>query len=295
MTAEQHILEELARLIAPAGADVRHLCAAGTGTFSIERPGVGGSDVVYALKVVKEPQHGAARSATEFSALLEIDDPNVVRYRDTGTRRHGSDEYRWLAMDFVDGSSVAQLLADGVVFDSPTAVRLLREAVSGAAALWNVGTTHRHLAADNVIITPSGGVVIVDLGLSEVDGSHRTTSAHPSRASEIGPRDWRADQFALGLLGYQVATGAEPFVLHEGHPERPTDHQPTAPPAHHVHGAVPPKLSDVLATMLASRPEDRYTDPDALQADLASIADAAGAGVQPFPMLSQEGVCHRNL
>ncbi|MFC7362208.1 serine/threonine protein kinase [Nocardioides astragali] len=288
MTADQQTLEDVARLIAPVGAEVRHLCEAGVGTFSIETP-EGSDNVVYALKVNDEPQHDAGRSASEFAALLRINDPNVVKYRDTGTQRHGSGDYRWLAMDFVDGSSLAQLLAEGTVFDSPTAIRLLREATSGAAALWDAGTTHRNLAADNVMITPSGGLVIVDLGLAASDGTQGTVPAQPAHGSATQLGDWQADQFALGLLGYQLATGAEPFVHHDGHQAPQTDVKPIVRLAHDVNRTVPRELSHVLATMLASQPQDRYPEPSALQADLARIAGAVGSAGAPLVPIQSHG------
>jgi serine/threonine protein kinase len=260
VAAEREIIEHVARLIAPVGADVRHLCAVGVGTFSVEMPAAWGREgVVYALKVVEEVQPCASRSATEFEALVRIDNPHVVRYRDTGTYGHDMRDYRWLAMDLVDGTSLADLLAEGAVFDLPTAVRLLREAVAGATALWNVGTTHRDIGADNLLITPTGEAVIVDLGLAE-------TNATPSRETS---RDWRADQYALGRVGYWLVTGSEPFrddsraVQAEAQPARL---------AHEVSRAVPRDLSHVLAMMLAPRSKDRYSRPNDLAADLAKIA-----------------------
>jgi hypothetical protein len=248
VSREQRTLEAVARQVAPAGAEVHHLCAAGVGTFSIATLGGGTDGVVYALKVIGEPPPGTGRRASEFTALRRIVHPNAVRYRATGTQRHGNGEYRWLAMDFVNGSTLAQLLADGAVFDAPTAVRLLREAVSGAAALWDAGATHGNLAADNVMITPSGRVVIVDLGLAQGD-------------------DWRSDQFALGLLGYRMANGADP--------------------------AVPPELFHILAKMLATRPEDRYAEPAALESDLEKVAETLGpAGDHVVVPQSPGGLCH---
>lgn len=246
MTGELQALEDVARLVAPTGAEVHHLCAAGVGTFSIAPQGGGTRSDAYALKVIGEPQPGAGRSPSEFAALLRIAHPNAVRYRASGTQRHGGDDYRWLAMDFVNGSTLSQLLADGAVFDAPTAVRLLREAVSGAAALWSAGTTHGNLAADNVMITPSGSAVIVDLGLAQGD-------------------DWRSDQFALGLLGDRMATGADP--------------------------AVPREISRILAKMLAARPQDRYAEPAALESELENIAGTLGPAGD-FVVQSHGSICH---
>lgn len=297
MTGEQQTLEDVARLVAPTGAEVHHLCAAGVGTFSIAPQGGGTGDDVYALKVVGEPTPGPGRSESEFAALLRIVHPNAVRYRATGTQRHGSHDYRWLAMDFVNGSTLGQLLADGLVFDVATAARLLREAVAGAAALWDAGTTHRNLAADNVMITPSGSVVIVDLGLAlGSDDAQRASTATFETLDGVQPTDdWRSDQFALGLLGYRMATGADASFHHNGDQPSPETRAP-APQAHDVNTAVPRPLSNVLAKMLAARPQDRYAEPAALESELENLARTLPPTDDHLVVAQSHGsVCQRHV
>lgn len=293
MSTEQQILEEVARRVAPAGADVHHLCSSGVGTFSVAtQDGDRADSGAYALKVIEETQDDAGRDEREFSALPAIDHPHAVRYRNTGTVQHEGRHYRWLAMDFVDGSSLAQLLADGAVFDQPTALRLLREAVSGTAALWDAGTTHRDLIADNLMITPSGGVVIVDLGLAQQrDGTRRTSSdtAQPPHGIQLG-EDWRSDQFALGLLGYRLAAGVEAFARHDGDHASQAERQEPARLAHEVTSAVPQELSRVFERMLAARPQDRYADPAALQTDLERIAGRFGHAADDWVMPPTHGL-----
>ena len=58
-------------------------------------------------------------------------------------------EYRWLAMDFVEGRTLAALLQAGRTLTRAEAVALVRQAVDGAAALWAAETARRELSKNN--------------------------------------------------------------------------------------------------------------------------------------------------
>jgi eukaryotic-like serine/threonine-protein kinase len=281
VVSEHEALERVARVVAPDGAEVHHLCAAGAGTFSVATDvDVPLENGTYALKVAPEAQPGPGRMSRDFEALRRIDHPHLVKYRASGVERLGGADYRWLAMDFVEGSTLQQLLGDGVTFALPTAVRLLQELLSGAAALWDVGTTHGALSADNVMIGRSGDAVIVDLGLAQnvVSPHQGSTVARQQNSANQPCDDWRADQLALGLLGYRMVVGtdlaarhgdrgAELRVLMQAAPRMSSDGSP----------AVHRELARILARMLASRPQDRFAEPATLQAELGRVAEALGA------------------
>jgi len=280
VVSEHEALERVARVVAPDGAEVHHLCAAGAGTFSVA-PDVDAplENGTYALKVAPEAQPGPGRTSRDFEALRRIDHPHLVKYRASGVERFGGADYRWLAMDLVEGSTLEQLLADEVTFALPTAVRLLQELLSGAAALWGAGTTHGALSSDNVMIGHSGNAVIVDLGLAQnVMSPHQASIVAGQQDSANQPcDDWRADQFALGLLGYRMIMGADPAAHHDDlgaalrvrMQEAPRMASDGSPAAHR-------ELARILARMLASRPQDRFAEPAALQAELGRVAEALG-------------------
>jgi eukaryotic-like serine/threonine-protein kinase len=280
VVSEHEALERVARVVAPDGAEVHHLCAAGAGTFSVATDVDVPLENTYALKVALEAQPGPGRTSRDFEALRRIDHPHLVTYRASGVERLEGADYRWLAMDFVEGSTLQQLLADEVAFALPTAVRMLQELVSGAAALWEVGTTHGALSADNVMIGRSGDAVIVDLGLAQNDMSpHQGSTVARQLDSANQPYDdWRADQLALGLLGYRMVTGADPTVQHDDPGAALRVLMQAAPrTASDGSSAAHRELARILVRMLASRPPDRFAEPATLQAELDRVAEALGA------------------
>jgi serine/threonine protein kinase len=144
---------------------VEHL---GTGGFAstFKVISADGADT-YALKFVDGNLSEPERVTRELHALRRVDHANVVSYRDTGTVMFESAEYRagspWTSSR---ATRSLRLLNDGRTFSLAEAVSLLRQVVSGAAALGAAETAHRALSKNNLLITPTGRLVIVDLGMA---------------------------------------------------------------------------------------------------------------------------------
>ena len=280
MPANTAVLEQVARAVAPEGAELEHLGTGGfASTFKVI-PADGAE--AYALKIVDANLSEPERVERELSALQRVDHPNVVAYRDTGTVNFGGADYRWLSMDFVEGQTVARLLNDGRTFSLAEAVTLLGQAVSGAAALWAAGTAHRDLSKNNLLITPTGRLVIVDLGMARhLDDETITNLPTPGTPGwmspeQVGPTpshgDWRSDQFVLGLIAYRLVTGVDPFVCRSPNEAwlAPYVQTPRAP--RDLAPAVPQMLSDLIMKMLAKSPPRRWVRPAALVAEIERVA-----------------------
>lgn len=279
MSADQQLLEQVAHQVVPAAVTIEHL---GTGGFASTFKVTLADGGHYALKVVDAAQSGAERSDRELAALQRVDHPNVVGYRDTGTVEHAGVDYRWLAMDFVEGSTLKAALQPGIRWGLPQAVGFLQQLVAGANALWRERTAHRDLTPNNVMITPTGAPVIVDLGLARhLEDTTITNLPTPGTPGWMSPEqvgvnpthgDWRSDQFVLGLLGYHLVTGMSPFVCRNQMEAwlAPANQRPRAP--RDLDASIPTALSDLLMRMLAPQPHRRFLRPDALAAELDRVA-----------------------
>lgn len=248
---------------------MHHLCEAGVGTFMVTPQR---QDLVlsaYALKVVPESAHAASRSAREFASLRRINERHLVNYRDTGIIRHDHNEYRWLAMDFVHGTALAHLLDAGPKLDVFTAVRLFEGGVAGAVALWEMEIAHRAITPANLVITPAGDLVLVDLGPAY--GTEQNEKGKPFLADPVNrnrsTEGWLADQFDLGVVGDRIVQSVGAFDHEAG------GQAETASPRPGLDGtdAARKDLTRVVTKMLAPRPADRYQDWRALQSELADI------------------------
>ena len=187
MPADRQLLQQVATEVVSDDAVVEHL---GTGGFASTFKVTSGEEV-YALKVVDSAQSEVERTARELDALQRVEHANVVGYQGTGVVSYDGNEYRWLAMDYIEGRTLGRVLAEGATFDLPRAVEVIRQAISGAAALWAVGTAHRDLSPNNILLTPSDQVVIVDLGMARhLDDRTITVLPTPGTPPRSTTRCW---------------------------------------------------------------------------------------------------------
>ena len=211
------------------------------GPYEILAPiGAGGMGEVYrardtrlgrevAIKVlpqeVSRDVQRLARFEREAKSSSALNHPNIITIHDF-TSAEGE---AWLVMELVRGGSLRDVISHGPlplkrVFAIGAAI------ADGLAAAHAAGLVHRDLKPENVMITGDGTAKILDFGLvknvagmadvtnspTEMQVSHSGTilgtaaymSPEQARGEEV---DFRTDQFSLGLILYEMATGKHPF------------------------------------------------------------------------------------
>ena len=178
------------------------------------------SDELRALKwMMSGGKKAKAAFLREGRILLQLDHPNIIRVRDALE----VDDRPALVLDWVDGPSLESRLDDGPLPWSE-AERLFRGIAEGVAYAHANGVVHRDLKPANVLLTADGDgwtPRVGDFGIAR--GAERErVSAHnammgtpgymaPEQYSDVSTADERADVFALGVLLYELTTGARPF------------------------------------------------------------------------------------
>ncbi|WP_437774194.1 serine/threonine-protein kinase [Sorangium sp. So ce1097] len=285
----------------PAGAvvggyrldDVR--LAGGFGVVHRAWPIGGGAAV--ALKVLRRELSllpaMLRRFHQEAEVLARLRHPAIVEIRGVGALDDGRP---YIAMEWVEGRTLAAELRARGALSPAEAVALLEEVGGALAAAHAIGVVHRDVKAQNVMILPAAGgggargVKLVDFGIAKLlhapggarGGKHSSlivgTPLTMAPEQILGAAvDARTDIYAVGLLAYQLVTAELPF---QGANAVETEemHLRAPPPLPSERAPVSAAFDAVVRRCLAKEPADRYASVPELLAALRGAVDAPGAG-----------------
>lgn len=194
----------------------------------------------FALKLVRphlaqDPDY-VERLRREARSLGRIESPHVVRVVDLGTAKNGAP---YLVMELMKGRSLALELQQRGAFPEAEAIKWARQALLGLAAAHALGLVHRDITPENLFLQEVPGYPrickIMDFGLARVlpergdsavrgaDGGTTSTGTvvgtpgYASPEALAGERlDERADLYGVGVVLFQMLTGAHPFEIMGG-------------------------------------------------------------------------------
>ncbi|HEU4538594.1 MAG TPA: bifunctional serine/threonine-protein kinase/formylglycine-generating enzyme family protein, partial [Polyangiaceae bacterium] len=272
--------------------------------------GRGGMGVVYeaahvvigqraAVKVLRGLEGGSSqrRFLDEARALSLVEHPGVVRVFDFGRLEGGAP---YILMELVEGEPLRARLSPAALGAS-AALRVARQIGAALAAAHARGIVHRDLKPDNVMLVRddevSGGerVKLLDFGIAKLadDGRQPTTDGMvlgtatymaPEQCAGEPDVDDRADVYALGVVLYEMLTGAPPFRGEATAVMRQHLFQPPPP----LRAPLPEGVRDIARRMLAKEPSRRPGMGEALGAlqrlerEVApGVASAAEVGPAP--------------
>jgi serine/threonine protein kinase/tetratricopeptide (TPR) repeat protein len=288
----------------------------------LERIGAGGMGEVYrardndlqrdvAIKVIAErlaaDRDRVARFAQEARMASSLNHPNILTIHEIGQ----VDGRPFIVMELVEGQTVRQLIGSGQV--SPRrALDIVAQVASGLAKAHCAGIVHRDVKPENIMVTSDGFAKILDFGVAKlrsvgaederqaaaafnnntthvscetVAGEVLGTASYMAPEQALGAEvDHRADQFALGAILYELATGRRAFrresvvqtlsAVIEAEPE----------PIGLVNPSFPEGACAVARRCLAKDPQDRYAATLDLAHDLRALRDQLGEAWTPAPL-----------
>jgi serine/threonine-protein kinase len=255
-------------------------------------------DRMVAIKTVNIGLSSAEMEAFERRFFREaksagrLNHPNVVIIHDVGK----TDDVAYIAMEFLDGRSLREILDSGVVLPPQRIADITAEIAEGLAFAHRNGVVHRDVKPANVMVLSSGAVKITDFGIALLPTGTRTMTGnifgsprYTSPEQVMGrPVDGRSDIFSLGAVLYEMLTGKPPFqggdlnsILKQVLSE------PTAPPTSH-NPKLPRAFDHIIAKALAKDPKDRYQDADELAHDLRHFDTIEFASAAPSPLPALE-------
>jgi len=169
-----------------------------------------------ALKLLRETYAEDPEYLTRFERELElarrIHSPNVVKVLGYGVRNRTP----YLALEYVDGTSLRGRLTSDGPFSWPETHALLVQIAQGLADAHAAGVIHRDLKPSNILIDSNGTAKIADFGIAKGLDLTRVTGTStllgtPAYLAPEGPADQRSDLYSLGVIGYELLAGSVPF------------------------------------------------------------------------------------
>jgi serine/threonine protein kinase len=187
--------------------------------------------------------------------------PNIVTIHDVDE----ADGAPFMAMEFVEGGSLAKLMKERGVLPVDQAVAIVRQVALGLAYAHERGVIHRDIKPDNILMDQGGRAVITDFGAAHLTTSELTrtgevlgTPHYMSPEQVVGDAiDGRSDLFSLGVVFYLLLTGRRPF---KGDTITSVCYHIVHSPPEPVPGTLPlaEKTASILRRALAKNREDRF-------------------------------------
>jgi len=222
-----------------------------------------------------EQQAMAGRFRAEARFAAQISHPNIVEVFDFAEH----DGLAFLVMEYIDGPTLGQLVAEGRGLP-PHQARLVLVQVAGALARAHEnGIIHRDLKPSNVLVSPDGYAKLMDFGVAkDMHGASVTTTGEifgttyyisPEQAlgEQVTPA---SDLYSLGVMGHELLTGTKPFD--RGTPIATALAQVQDPPPP-LPDDVPADLARVIRECLAKDPAQRPSAAAVVQALAVNDSD----------------------
>jgi serine/threonine protein kinase len=202
----------------------------------------------------------------EARAASSLDHPNIVRVRDVDW----DDQFEYMVMDFVDGSSIQDIVQRFGAMDVSRAAHYISQAALGLQFAHEAGLVHRDIKPGNILIDRTGAVKILDMGLArflQEDDARLTTGEvlgmpeylAPEQAVDSHNVDRRADIYSLGAIFYFMLTGKAPYSEEKSSAGKLLSKEKRPPkPIRDARPEVPEELIAIVDRMMARKPDDRF-------------------------------------
>lgn len=242
-----------------------------------------------ALKIVVEPDPSLrVRLLREARVCGGLRHKNVAEVYDLGETAAGQP---FLVMQRLHGETLADLLARTPQLPGATAAAIGRDVARALAAAHALGVVHRDLKPENVMVTWFGEgrpwIKVLDFGMARLlqggpgtpltrKGAVFGTPEYMPPEQAMGqPVDARADQYAFGVMVFEMIAGTRPFKARSPLEMLQKQIREAPPKLRELAPGTPAGIEAAVERMMAKKPDDRFPDVATAAAALAE----AGAGV----------------
>ena len=222
------------------------------------------------------------RFLQEARTVGRLRHPNIVQGIDVGVEG----ETYYMAMEFIDGPTIGELLRRGGALDEKRAIRIVMQIADALAYAHDNGIMHRDIKPDNIMLTGDGIAKLCDLGLARVRGDDDEKSAtrrgtalgtphyiSPEQARGDENVDIRSDIYSLGATFYHMVTGTPPFPGNSAVQVIARHLSEVLESPRKRNPLVSESVERVIFRMMQKAAADRYGHPKDVMRDLKAILE----------------------
>lgn len=207
-------------------------------------------------------------------------EPHIVRVQDAA---EDAGTY-YIVMEYVAGRTLAETLRERRALPPGEVVAMGCQVLLALEAAHRAGIVHRDIKPQNLMLTPSGLLKVMDFGIAKDLASETRTQTgmyfgapdymSPEQARGDARIDGRSDLYSLGATLFELLTGRPPF--HGETPLRTLDLQQHAvpPKVGEIRRGIPKELEEIIERALKKLPSDRYQTAEEMREALAPLAPA---------------------
>ena len=215
----------------------------------------------------------------EGQAAGKLNHPNIVQAFDVGE----AGGYHYFVMEYVEGRTIADDLAQGKVFPESEALEIIIQVARALEHAHACNLIHRDVKPKNIMISNSGAVKLADMGLargmSDIEAAQSEEGKAYGTPYYIAPEqirgkidiDGRADIYGLGATFYNMVTGRVPFMADNSADVMRKHLREKLIPPDHINTSLSAGVSEVIEIMMAKKRENRYSSVEELLVDLEAL------------------------
>ena len=236
-----------------------------------------------------------ARFRREAQSAASLNHPAVVAVYDTGEDNVNGVALPYIVMEYVDGSTLRELLQSGRKLLPERALEITAGICRALDYSHRQGIVHRDIKPANVMLTRGGEVKVMDFGIAravaDTAATMTATSAVIGTAQYLSPEqargeraDARSDIYATGCLLYELLTGRPPFVGDSPVSVAYQHVREDPVPPSQLDPEIPPVCDAIVLKALAKNPENRYQTAGEMREDIDRAL--SGRPVMATPLLA---------
>jgi beta-lactam-binding protein with PASTA domain/tRNA A-37 threonylcarbamoyl transferase component Bud32 len=225
-----------------------------------------------------------ARFRREAQSAAGLNHPTIVAVYDTGEEIDplSGVSIPYIVMELVEGSTLRDVLREGRKILPERALELTQGILDALSYSHKAGIVHRDIKPANVMLTPNGGVKVMDFGIAravaDTSATMTQTAAVIGTAQYLSPEqargetvDARSDLYSAGCVLYELLVGRPPFIGDSPVSVAYQHVRETPQPPSQLDPELTPEIDAVVLKALAKDPADRYQSAREMKDDIARL------------------------